>query len=248
VLTPGQKHFTSKLSTFENLDILETFGFRGEALSSLCALADVEITTATRDQVPLATKLDFDHHGKIISQKVASAKVYAVRLELMVAWHNGQCKQSLFDTSCAKKRIFKKFETGIRQGYYTSSSIRINFHKHQIIRISSAPEWVPSSHSVLILGKWVYNYPLMVIKLCERISQISSGQRSLGLSNRYISLLKSMSVKLEGDIVRRQFKLLDIYQKAHMAKDDLRLIDSSFMLTRGRVYNQRYSRSFLVLR
>ena len=57
------------------MDELETFGFRGEALSSLCALADVQVVTATREEAPMATKLDFDHHGEIVSKKVASAKV-----------------------------------------------------------------------------------------------------------------------------------------------------------------------------
>lgn len=39
------KYHTSKISTFTDLTSLATFGFRGEALSSLCALADVSITT-----------------------------------------------------------------------------------------------------------------------------------------------------------------------------------------------------------
>lgn len=73
----GSKHYTSKLTSFENLDDLETFGFRGEALSSLCALGDVQIITATREEAPQATKLEFDHHGIIVSKKVASAKVFS---------------------------------------------------------------------------------------------------------------------------------------------------------------------------
>ena len=40
------KHFTSKLSDYDDLSTLETFGFRGEALSSLCALSNFYIVTA----------------------------------------------------------------------------------------------------------------------------------------------------------------------------------------------------------
>ncbi|KMU85700.1 DNA mismatch repair protein PMS1 [Coccidioides immitis H538.4] len=59
------KHHTSKLSTFEDLSSLQTFGFRGEALSSLCALSDFHIVTAQANQAPKATRLDFEVSGKL---------------------------------------------------------------------------------------------------------------------------------------------------------------------------------------
>nr|VZI14617.1 unnamed protein product [Spirometra erinaceieuropaei] len=37
--TLGKKHSTSKISTFEDLASVASFGFRGEALNSLCHLA-----------------------------------------------------------------------------------------------------------------------------------------------------------------------------------------------------------------
>lgn len=35
------RHFTSKIRTHEDLGHLETYGFRGEALGSICAVAEV---------------------------------------------------------------------------------------------------------------------------------------------------------------------------------------------------------------
>jgi DNA mismatch repair protein MutL len=42
------RHATSKLSTFEDLDRLSTFGFRGEALYAIAAVAKITVTSAPR--------------------------------------------------------------------------------------------------------------------------------------------------------------------------------------------------------
>ncbi|GJQ68718.1 hypothetical protein Trydic_g17253 [Trypoxylus dichotomus] len=65
------KHHTSKLKEFIDLESVETLGFRGEALSSLCALSNVIITTRHRT-ANVATKIEYDHNGKIIKQSPIS--------------------------------------------------------------------------------------------------------------------------------------------------------------------------------
>lgn len=40
------RHFTSKICCHEDLERLETYGFRGEALGSICAVAEVSIYKA----------------------------------------------------------------------------------------------------------------------------------------------------------------------------------------------------------
>ena len=44
------RHATSKLSQIEDLEHLYTMGFRGEALASIAAVSQVEMTTRTKDE------------------------------------------------------------------------------------------------------------------------------------------------------------------------------------------------------
>ena len=80
--TIALKHYTSKLTSFDDLSSLQTFGFRGEALSSLCALSKFHVTTARADEAPKGTRLDFEMSGKLKStQVVASQKGTTVTVE-----------------------------------------------------------------------------------------------------------------------------------------------------------------------
>ncbi|EXJ89066.1 DNA mismatch repair protein PMS2 [Capronia epimyces CBS 606.96] len=78
------KHYTSKLSSYEDLSNLQTFGFRGEALSSLCALSKFSVTTAQAEEAPKGKRLEFDVSGKLKSatlvacQKGTTATVEAI--------------------------------------------------------------------------------------------------------------------------------------------------------------------------
>ncbi|KAA1473278.1 DNA mismatch repair protein MutL [Dentipellis sp. KUC8613] len=65
----GLKHHTSKLASFEDLTKVLSFGFRGEALSSLCALTEsVIITTSMQSQAPIGTILELDRNGRVKSR------------------------------------------------------------------------------------------------------------------------------------------------------------------------------------
>lgn len=68
------KHYTSKLSSYDDLSTLHTFGFRGEALSSLCALSRFSIVTCTQDEAPRATRIEFEASGKLRSTSVVSGQ------------------------------------------------------------------------------------------------------------------------------------------------------------------------------
>jgi hypothetical protein len=56
------------------LQALHTFGFRGEALSSLAALGELSVITRTADQAA-ATRLEFDHSGHLSSSSPVARAV-----------------------------------------------------------------------------------------------------------------------------------------------------------------------------
>ncbi|KAK1354176.1 DNA mismatch repair protein PMS1 [Heracleum sosnowskyi] len=68
------RHHTSKLAEFHDLQSLTTFGFRGEALSSLCSLGNLTIETRTKNEA-VATLLTFDRSGLLIKEEKSARKL-----------------------------------------------------------------------------------------------------------------------------------------------------------------------------
>lgn len=63
----GRKHHTSKLPDLAALPFVQTFGFRGEALSSLCALCgSVVVTTSTRETEPRGAVVKLGRDGAVV--------------------------------------------------------------------------------------------------------------------------------------------------------------------------------------
>ncbi|KAL5276037.1 hypothetical protein ACFFRR_001705 [Megaselia abdita] len=90
------KYHTSKLRQFEDLQGVETFGFRGEALSSLCALSEMTIITR-HSSSEAGLRIELDNEGDI---KKRSACARQVGTTVILA--------NLFATLPVRKREFSK--------------------------------------------------------------------------------------------------------------------------------------------
>ncbi|GBM46666.1 PMS1 1 [Araneus ventricosus] len=68
ILFVAKPHCTSKITSHLDLVKIITYGFRGEALAAICAVADLAITTKTADE-EFGYTYTFDHNGNILSSE-----------------------------------------------------------------------------------------------------------------------------------------------------------------------------------
>lgn len=68
----AQKHWTSKIESFEDMEQVTSYGFRGEALSSLCAMSNLSVNTKCADDNECGWQLVFDSDGNLASSTAAA--------------------------------------------------------------------------------------------------------------------------------------------------------------------------------
>lgn len=73
VLLSIRKHATSKISSMEDLESITTLGFRGEALSSVASVCQLEIKTETKES-EVGTLLKIESETEIITEKISAPK------------------------------------------------------------------------------------------------------------------------------------------------------------------------------
>ncbi|XP_021348194.1 mismatch repair endonuclease PMS2-like isoform X3 [Mizuhopecten yessoensis] len=122
------KHHTSKLQDFSDLVGVETFGFRGEALSSLCALSGLTVVTR-HSSSDVGTKLEFDHNGKI-SQKTAQARQVGTTVTLQNIFSTLPVRHKEFQRNIKKE--FAKMVNVLNSYCIISTNVRITCYNQTV--------------------------------------------------------------------------------------------------------------------
>ena len=112
-----RRHATSKVFTSEDLESIKTFGFRGEALASVCSVANVEIRTKTKNE---------PHGWQLISEPLKPEIVNPVNTD------NGTqiFVRNLFYNVPARKKFLKSNMTEFR--YISDTMIKFALAKPNI--------------------------------------------------------------------------------------------------------------------
>ncbi|NXI93415.1 PMS2 endonuclease, partial [Psophia crepitans] len=116
------KHYTSKIQDFSDLMHVETFGFRGEALSSLCALSDVTIFTCHKSAT-VGSRLVFDHNGKI-TQKTPFPRQQGTTVNIQQLFYTLPVRHKEFQRNIKKE--YAKMVQLLQAYCIVSKGVRIN--------------------------------------------------------------------------------------------------------------------------
>lgn len=104
------RHATSKIHTVDDLNEIKTFGFRGEALSSIASVSKLELKTETRDD-ELGTVLTFDDENGLIKDKGSFSKGTSVSVKNL--FYNTPARRKFLKTNATELKhlieTFKKF-------------------------------------------------------------------------------------------------------------------------------------------
>ncbi len=109
-----QKHATSKISDYKDLEAIKTLGFRGEALSSIAAVSQFEIKTLSSGE-DIGTLLKIESENQITVEKVSAARGTCVSVK------------NLFYNTPARRKFLKTDSTELKHITDTFNKISLSY-------------------------------------------------------------------------------------------------------------------------
>ena len=132
-----KRYHTTKLTKYEDLAQIASYGFRGEALHSICSVATMEISSRAADE-EIGERNSFDHDGNLVSSQPIPMSV-GTRITITNLFSNLPVRRQLLSAPNNGKQEIKRI-THIIQSYKIA---------HPQFRFSLTHD----AHSLLLLPK-----------------------------------------------------------------------------------------------
>nr|CAB3264972.1 mismatch repair endonuclease PMS2-like [Phallusia mammillata] len=127
----GQRHYTSKIQTHDDLQLLTTYGFRGEALGSLCELGDVTICTRTKDELH-STLYTLSSSGIITGTKPSHAPV-GTTVIVKHLFKNLPVRKQFYNSTKKKKEQLKLTEDYLMAVSLAHPGCHVHFSNNKML-------------------------------------------------------------------------------------------------------------------
>ncbi|NWY02738.1 PMS1 protein, partial [Nothoprocta ornata] len=226
------KHYTSKISSSEDLENLTTYGFRGEALGSICSISEVLITTKTAAD-DLSTQYVLDSSGHITFQK-PSHLGQGTTVTVLKLFKNLPVRKQFYSTTKKCKEELKKIQDLLIAYGIIKPDLRITFtHNKAVIwqktRVSDHKMACMSVLGTAVMGSMVpfqhcSEDPEVCLSGFLPKSELDSSLTSLSNSERSFIFINNRPVHQ-----KEILKLIRQYYSAVMPKECTRLYPIFFL-------------------
>ncbi|NXF00834.1 PMS1 protein, partial [Smithornis capensis] len=226
------KHYTSKISSSEDLERLTTYGFRGEALGSICSISEVLVTTKTADD-DFSTQYALDSNGHVTSKK-PSHLGQGTTVTVLSLFKNLPVRKQFYSTNRKCKEELKKVQDLLTAYGIIKPDLRITLiHNKAVIwqktRVSDHKMACMSVLGTAVMGSMVpfqhcCEYPEINLSGFLPKAESDSSLTSLSSSERSFIFINNRPV-LQKEIL----KLIRRYYSMVTHKDCTRLYPVFFL-------------------
>lgn len=119
-------HYTSKICNHQDIETLTTYGFRGEALAAICAVAKLSVTTKTSED-PVASTYTMNSDGTVVDAKPSHLSQGTLIVITSLFW-NVPVRKQYYQTPKRKKDELVKVEDLLLSYGLIHPELHLSFH------------------------------------------------------------------------------------------------------------------------
>ncbi|XP_063978187.1 PMS1 protein homolog 1-like [Diachasmimorpha longicaudata] len=147
----GLPSYTSKISDMSDLESLQTYGFRGEALNSLCKVSDVKVITRTHED-DHARCYTLSHEGRIDKAEFCN-RATGTTVQARSLFKSVPVRRQIMSNKGHANESVKSIENLLRDFGICRPALRISYRVDDITFFTKIPADTEEHNIVNIFGK-----------------------------------------------------------------------------------------------